>query len=137
MSTYYSQSGYAYHAHMDLDMAPCPHIIIHMDMDMTPCLTILHIFAYMDWIWLHLLSFTILVAYTGYGYGSMDITPCPHIIAHMDMDMAPCLHIITDMDLDMAPYPHIIAHMDLDMAPCPHIIAHNGSGYGSMYTYYY
>ena len=23
----------------------------------------------------------------------MEMTPCPHIIAHMDMDMTPCLHI--------------------------------------------
>ena len=30
---------------MDLDMAPCLHIITHMDMDMAPCL---HIITHMD-----------------------------------------------------------------------------------------
>ena len=35
--------------------------------------------------------------------------------------MSPCLHIIAHMDLDMAPCPHIITHMDMDMTPCLHI----------------
>ena len=43
-----------YHFHMDMDMAPCLHIIIHMDLDMAPCT---HIIAHMD----------------------MDMTPCLHI----------------------------------------------------------
>ena len=52
------------------------------------------------------------------------MSPCLHIIAHLDIDMAPCLYIgygYDSMDMDMAPCPHIIAHMDMDMAPCPHI----------------
>ena len=35
--------------------------------------------------------------------------------------MTPCLHIIAHMDLDMGPCPHIITHMDMDMTPCLHI----------------
>ena len=67
------------------------------------------------------------------------MSPCLHIIAHMDM--APCLYIgygYDSMDLDMGPfstYYHshgygygtmdldIITYMDLDMVPCPHITA--------------
>ena len=52
--------------HIDLDMAPCPHIIIHMDMDMTPCLSICHFKIY----------YPLLVA------KDMDIT-CPQ-----DMDIS-------------------------------------------------
>ena len=40
-----------------------------------------------------------------------------HIITHMDLDMSPCPHIIAH-NLDMAPCMHIIAHMDMDMTPC-------------------
>ena len=61
------------------------------------------------------------------------MTPCLHIITHMDMayyysmdlDMTPCLHIchfkFTPLDLDMAPCLHVITHMDMDMTPCLHI----------------
>ena len=41
---------------------------------------------------------------SAYYYCSLDMSPCLHIIAHMDMDMTPC--------------PHIISHMDMDMTPC-------------------
>ena len=74
------------------------------------------------------------------------MSPCLHIIAHMDMDMAPCpystgywhiwdivsmsayycshgygygsmsAYYLTHMDMD------ILTHMDLDMTPCLHII---------------
>ena len=53
------------------------------------------------------------------------MSPCLHIIAHMDMDMAPCPYIgygYDSMHLEMRKGPHIITHMDLDMAPCTHII---------------
>ena len=52
------------------------------------------------------------------------MSPCLHIIAHMDMDMAPCLCIeygYDSMDLDKGPCPHIITYMDMDMTPCLHI----------------
>ena len=61
MSAYYHSHGYEYGSkdldiitYMDLDMAPCPHIIAGMDMDMVLCL---HIITHMD----------------------MDMAPCPHI----------------------------------------------------------
>ena len=55
------------------------------------------------------------------------MSPCLHIITHMDMDMAPCPYIgygYDSTDLDMGLCSHIITHMDLDMAPCLHIITH-------------
>ena len=54
---------------MDLDMAPCLHIITHMDIDMVPWIWILSLTCI--WISLHV---HMLLLY-------LDMAPCPHITA--------------------------------------------------------
>ena len=62
-------------SHMDLDMAPCLHIITHMDMDMTPCLHICHfkfIIPLLVGTDLEIASMSAYYHSHGYGYGSMS-----------------------------------------------------------------
>ena len=60
----------------------------------------------------------------------MEMTPCQHIITHMDMDMTPCLHIF-----HFNPLSSLTSRHNPGYGSILHITAH--SGYGSMYTYYY